>query len=75
MKDKCLSLIFVWVARSEMGSVILKKGEITFYSQKTESLSTNFKSIKFGLFSEDKGSDTLFLGNLVCLIRKPMFAS
>ena len=53
-----------------MGSVILKKGEITLYSQKTESRNTSFKSIKYGLFSEDKGSDTFLLGNLVCLIRK-----
>ena len=41
-----------------MGSVILKKGEITLYSQKTESRNTNVKGIKYGLFSEDKGSDT-----------------
>ena len=43
------------VAHSEMGSVILKKGEITLYSQKTESRNTNFK---VWTFSEDKGSDT-----------------
>ena len=43
-----------------MGSAILKKGEITLYSQKTESRNTNFKSIKYGLISEDKGSDTFF---------------
>ena len=46
------------VAYSEMGSAILKKGEITLYSQKTESRNTNFKSIKYGLISEDKWSDT-----------------
>ena len=37
----------------------LKKGEITLYSQKTESRNRNFKIfIKYRLFSEDKGSDT-----------------
>ena len=45
MVDKCLYLIFDWVARSEMGSVILKKGDITLFSQKKESQSTKFKSI------------------------------
>ena len=69
------TLNFFGVAHSEIGSAILKKGEITLYTQKTESRNTNFKSIKYGLISEDKGSDTLFQGNLVCLIRKPMFAS
>ena len=34
------------VAHSEMGSAILKKGEINLYSQTTESRNTNFKSIK-----------------------------
>ena len=58
-----------------MGSVILKKEEITLYSQKTESQNTNSKSIKFVLFSADKGSDTFLYGNLVCLIRKAMLAS
>ena len=60
------TLIFFGVAHSEIGSAILKKGEITLYSQKTESLNTNFKSIKYGLISEDKGSDTFLQGNLVC---------
>ena len=69
------TLNFWGVAHSEIGSAILKKGEITLYSQKTESRNTNFKSIKYGLISEDKGSDTFFQGNLVCFIRKPMFAS
>ena len=54
------------VAHSEIGSAILKKREITLYSQKTESRNTNFKSIKYGLISEDKGSDTFLQGNLVC---------
>ena len=58
---------YFWgVAHSEIGSAILKKGEITLYSQKTESQNTNFKSIKYGLISEDKGSDTFLQGNLVC---------
>ena len=61
---------FFWggggVAHSEMGSAILKKGEITLYSQKTESRNTNFKRIKYGLISEDNGSDTFLLDNLVC---------
>ena len=60
------TLIFWGVAHSEMGSAILKEGEITLYSQKTESRNTKFKSIKYGLISEDKGSDTFLKGNLVC---------
>ena len=59
------TLNFWGVAHSEIGSAILKKGEITLYSQKTESRNTNFKS-KYGLISEDKGSDTFLQGNLVC---------
>ena len=51
-------LNFWGVADSEIGSAILKKGEITLYPQKTESRNTNFKSLKYGLISEDKGSDT-----------------
>ena len=43
------TLNFLGVAHSEIGSAILKKGEITLYSQKTESRNTNFKSIKYGL--------------------------
>ena len=49
---------FGGVAHSEIGSAILEKGEITLHSQKTESRNTNFKSIKYGLISEDNGSDT-----------------
>ena len=64
------TLNFLGVAHSEIGSAILKKGEITLYSQKTESRNTNFKSIKYGLISEDKGSDTFLQGNLVCKIPK-----
>ena len=60
------TLNFFRVAHSEIGSAILEKGEITLYSQKTESRNTNFKSIKYGLISEDKGSDTFLQGNLVC---------
>ena len=60
------TLNFLEVAHSEIGSAILKKGEITLYSQKTESRYTNFKSIKYGLISEDKGSYTFLQGNLVC---------
>ena len=60
------TLNFWGVAHSEIGSAILKKGEITLYSQKTESRNTNFKIIKYGLISEDKGSDTFLQGNLVC---------
>ena len=69
------ALNFLRVAHSEIGSTILKKGEITLYSQKIEPRNTNFKSIKYGLISEDKGSDTILQGNLVCKIRKLMFAS
>ena len=69
------TLNFFWVEHLEIGSDILEKGEITLYSQKTESRNTNFKSIKYGLISEDKGSDAFLQGNLVCLIRKPMGAS
>ena len=54
------TLNFLGVAHSEIGSAILKKGEITLYTQKTESRNTNFKSIKYGLISEDKRSDTFF---------------
>ena len=61
------TLNFLGVAHSEIGSAILKKGEITLYSQKTESRNTNFKSITYGLISEDKGSDTFLQGNLVML--------
>ena len=60
------TLNFLGVAHSEIGSAILKKGEITLYSQKTESRNTNFESIKYGLISEDKGSDKFLQGNLVC---------
>ena len=60
IEDKCLHLIFWGVAHSEIGSAILKKGEITLYSQKTESRITNFKSIKYGLISEDKGLTHFF---------------
>ena len=61
------TLNFFGVAHSEIGSAILKKGEITLNSQKTESRNTNFKSIKYGpIISEDKGSDTFLQGNLVC---------
>ena len=71
------------VAHSEIGSAILKKGEITLYSQKTESRNTNFKSIKYGLVSEDKGSDTflqIFFGMLnpktnVCKLRNGVLLS
>ena len=54
------------VAHSEIGSAILKKGKITLYSQKKESRKKNFKSTKYGLISEDKGSDTFLQGKLVC---------
>ena len=57
------TLNFLGVAHSEIDSAILKKGEITLYSQKTESRNTNFKSIKYGLISEDNGSDTFLQGN------------
>ena len=61
-------LIFDWIARSEIGSVILKKGEITLYYQKTESRSTIFKCIKYGLFSGGTESDTfLFFRYFVML--------
>ena len=38
-----------------MGSVILKKGEITLYSQKTESRNTNLKLSSMDFFLETKG--------------------
>ena len=60
------TLNFLAVAHSEIGSAILKKGEITLYSLKKETRNTNFKSIKYGLISEDKGSNTFLQGNLVC---------
>ena len=60
------TLNFWGVAHLKVGSAILKKGEITLYSQKTESRNTNFRSIKYELISEDKGSDTFLQGNLVC---------
>ena len=59
------TLNFLGVAHLDIGSAILKKGEITLHSQRTESRNTNFKSIKYGLISEDKGSDTFLQGNLV----------
>ena len=60
------TLYLLGIAYSEIGSAILKKEEIPLYSQKKESRNTNFKSIKYGLISEDKGSDTFLQGNLVC---------
>ena len=68
LKDetKMSTLNFWGVAHSEIGSAISKKWEISLYSQKKESRNTNFKSIKYGLISEDKGSDTFLQGNLVC---------
>ena len=60
------TLNFLGVAHSEIGSAILKKGGDNFILAETESRNTNFKSIKYGLLSEDKGSDTFLLGNLVC---------
>ena len=48
-----------------MGSAILKKGEITLYSRKTELRSTNFKSIKYGLISEDKGKGLTHFFNVI----------
>ena len=54
------TLNFLGVAHSEIGSAILKKGEITLYSQKTESRNTNFKIIKYGLFLKTKGLTHFF---------------
>ena len=45
IKTKCLYFNFDWVVRSEIGSVISKKGEITLLLQKRELWSTNFESI------------------------------
>ena len=38
----------------------IEKGEITLYSEKTESRSTNFKSIKYGLILKTKGLTNFF---------------
>ena len=54
------TLNFLGVAHSEMGSAILKKGEITLYSQKTESRNTIFKVSSMDLFLKTKGLTHFF---------------
>ena len=43
-----------------MGSAVLKKGEITLYSQKTESRNTKFKVSSIDLFLKTKGQTHFF---------------
>ena len=52
------TLNFLGVAHSEIGRAILKKGEITLYSQKTES--RTFKVSSMDLFLKTKGLTHFF---------------